>query len=124
MADLAETVDTYLTAWMERDATRRASMIERVWAADGRLIDPPFAAEGHSGISEMMAAAQTQFPGHHFRRTSGIDAHHDHLRFGWELVAADGSVTLSGTDVGELDADGRLRRITGFFGPLPAQAAA
>jgi hypothetical protein len=55
---------------------------------------------------------------------SGIDAHHDYLRFLRELVAPDGTVALAGLDVGELAADGRLRRITGFFGALPVNGAA
>jgi hypothetical protein len=116
--NLTATVDTYLAAWNESDAGRRAALIEQVWSADGRLIDPPLAAEGRAGISDMAAALHGQFPGHRFRRASGVDTHHDQLRFAWELVAPDGKVTLSGLDVGEVAADGRLRRITGFFGEL------
>jgi hypothetical protein len=62
-------------------------------------------------------------PEHRFRRASGIDAHHDHFRFAWELVGPDGGIALAGIDAGELTDDGRLRRITGFFGELPAAAA-
>jgi hypothetical protein len=121
MTDLTTTVDGYLAAWNERDPALRAAMVARVWAPDGQLIDPPLAAAGHDGISEMAAALQHQFADHRFRRATGVDAHHGHLRFGWELVGPDGSVTLTGTDVGELADDGRLRRITGFFGELPAR---
>jgi hypothetical protein len=54
---------------------------------------------------------------------SAVDAHHAELRFGWELAAPDGAVVVAGIDIGELAPDGRLRRITGFFGELPAKAA-
>lgn len=121
MSDLTATIDTYLAAWNETDANHRAELIEQVWAQDGQLIDPPLAAQGHQGISDMIAALHTQFPGHRFRRASGIDSHHDQLRVAWELVAPDGQVALAGTDVGEVDGQGRLRRITGFFGPIPAE---
>jgi hypothetical protein len=121
MSDLTITVDTYLSAYGEPDAARRAELIGRVWAADGRLVDPPLAAEGHAGISDMAAAVQRQFADHRFRRVSAIDGHHDHFRFAWELVGPDGTVAVSGLDVGELADDGRLRRITGFFGDLPAR---
>jgi hypothetical protein len=124
MSDLEILVDTYLSAWNETDADRRAELVERAWAADGRLIDPPLAAEGHAGISDMAAALHAQFPGHEFRRASGIDTHHEQLRFAWELVGLDGAVALAGVDVGELAADGRLSRVTGFFGDLPAREAA
>jgi SnoaL-like domain len=119
MSDLTTTVDTYLATWSEGDATKRASAIERIWTSDARLIDPPLEGEGHAGVNDMAAALQSQFPGHAFRRTSAIDAHHNFVRFAWELVAPDGTVALTGLDVGEIDDDGRLRRITGFFGELP-----
>jgi hypothetical protein len=119
MSDLTATVDTYLAAWNEADPDRRAELVERVWAPGGTLVDPPAAAEGHAGISELHGALQAQFPGHRFRRASAVDAHHDRFRVGWELVGPDGTVAIAGTDVGAVADDGRLTTITGFFGPLP-----
>jgi hypothetical protein len=81
-------------------------------------------AEGHAALSDMVAGVHAQYPGHRFRRVSGIDTHHDQLRFAWELAAPDGAVTVAGIDVGALVSDGRLQRITGFFGELPEEAAA
>ena len=122
--DLTATVDAYLSAWNERDPDRRAELIERAWAPDGRLVDPPLTGDGHAGIDAMARAMHEHYPGHRFRRTSGVDAHHDQLRFAWELVADDGTVALTGLDVGQLAGDGRLERVTGFFGELaPASGA-
>ena len=122
MSDITTTIDTYLEAYGETDAGRRRGLIEQIWAHDGQLIDPPIDAAGRDAISDMASAVQSQFPGHSFRRTSDVDAHHGFARYGWDLVAADGSVTLSGMDVAELD-DGQLRRVVGFFGALGAVAA-
>ena len=36
----------------------------------------------------------------------------------WDLVGPDGAVVLAGVDVGDISEDGRLQRITGFFGDL------
>jgi hypothetical protein len=124
MNDIATTVDTYLAAYNETDVDRRKKLIERVWTTDGRLIDPPLAGEGHDGVNDMALALHEHFPGHQFRRVSSVDAHHDQLRFAWELVAPDGTVALTGLDVGEVAADGRLRRITGFFGEVPPDGSA
>src|SRR5262245_1931171 len=123
MTELTQTIDGYLTAWTEPDGERRAQLIEQVWSPDGELVDPPLAAAGHDGISDMAAAMQQQFPGHHFRRVSEVDAHHDAFRFAWELVGADGAVAIAGIDVGSTADDGRLRRIVGFFGDLPTNGA-
>src|SRR5438552_4460537 len=99
------TVDTYLAMWNETDPTRRAGLIARAWTEDGHYVDPMLEAEGHAALGEMVAGVQTQFPGHRFRRTSGVDCHHDQVRFGWELVAPEGAVVVAGIDVGRLALD-------------------
>jgi hypothetical protein len=121
MSDLEATIDTYLEAYGETDEQRRSELIAKVWTADGHLVDPPLDGKGHDGIAAMATAVVEQFPGHTFRRTSGIDAHHGFARYGWALVAGDGTVTLTGTDVAELAETGKLARVTGFFGDLPAR---
>lgn len=118
--ELDRTIDTHLEAYGEPDPGRRAQLLARVWAADGRLVDPPLEATGPAGIGDVAAAVQGQFPGHTFRRTTGVDVHHGVARYGWELVAPDGAVALRGTDVADVDGDGRLRRVVGFFDPMPA----
>jgi len=81
-------------------------------------------AEGHAAISEMVAGVQAKFPAHRFRRLSAVDMHHDQLRFVWDLVTPEGAVVVAGVDIGALASDGRLRRITGFFGEVPAATTA
>ena len=89
MSDLVTTVDTYLAMWNEEDAAARATVIERAWAPDGRYVDPMLEAHGHDALSAMVAGVHAQFPDQRFRRTTGVDAHHDQVRFGWELAAPD-----------------------------------
>ena len=68
----------------------------------------------------MVDTVHGQLPGHRFRRDAAAStATTTTLRFGWELAAADGTVVVAGIDVAELGPDGRLVRITGFFGALP-----
>jgi hypothetical protein len=119
VSDITETVDTYLSAWNEPDVGTRAPLIEKAWATDGVLQDPPLEGEGHAGISAAADALHTHYAGHRFRRVSGVDTHHDMFRFAWELVGPDGAVAIAGLDVGQVAPDGRLQRITGFFGDLP-----
>ncbi|GAA0614726.1 nuclear transport factor 2 family protein [Sporichthya brevicatena] len=117
------TVDTWLQAYGEPDEAARAALIAEVWAPDGVLADPPFTGTGHAQILALTGAAQGQFPGHTFRRTSELDAHHDLARYTWELVAPDGTAVLAGTDVVLVDDAGRLRYVAGFFGEPAGRAA-
>lgn len=118
MTQMADLLDRHFSAWNEIDADSRSDIIKEVWSPNGRLIDPPMAAEGHEAINNMMAALHQQFPEHSFRRSSEIDSHNGHFRFSWDLIAPNGTIALSGTDVGEIDDRDQLTRITGFFGPL------
>lgn len=117
--DVTATVDTYFEMWNEADAAKRTVLIRDAWEEDGAYVDPLIQASGHQALSEMVDGVHAQFPGHRFRRTSGVDAHHSLIRFGWELVAPDGSITVAGLDVGIVSDGGKLQRIGGFFGPLP-----
>ena len=81
-------------------------------------------AQGHDALSAMVDAIQEQFPGQRFRRQSGVDSHHDQVRFAWDLATPDGAVTVAGVDVGVVADDGRLVSITGFFGDPPEDGSA
>ena len=119
MPAIATLVDGWLAAYADPDAARRLAVIRDSWNAEGRLVDPPLEARGHQGISDQAATLLAQFPGHRFERSTGIDAHHQFLRYGWKLVDGNGTAVLEGVDVMELDVDGRIARIIGFFGAQP-----
>jgi hypothetical protein len=119
MPAITALVDQWLAAYADPDTSRRLAAIRQGWHPEGRLVDPPMEARGHAAISDQAATLLSQFPGHRFQRSTEIDAHHQFLRYGWRLVDGNGDVRLEGLDVVELDADGRLMRVVGFFGPLP-----
>lgn len=121
--DHTATVDAYIAMLNETDPRRRAALAELAWTEDGSYVDPLLEARGHAGLSDMAAVVHAQFPGQHFVRTTGIDAHHGLVRFGLELGDGEGTVTVAGIDVGIIAPDGRLSHIAGFFGPLPERDA-
>lgn len=120
MSDFTALIDTHLAAYTEADAPRRAALVHRIWAASGQLIDPPLAATGHAQICQQAEHLMAQFPGHRFVRSSGIDSHHGMARYAWHLVDPTSAVVLEGIDIAQIDSEGRLVQVTGFFGPLPA----
>jgi len=120
MPNTNDIVQAYLAAWNETDETKRRALLDRSWADDGRYTDPMSVAPGRDALVALISQFQQQMPGASLVATSGIDLHHERLRFGWKLAAPDGSTRMEGIDVGQLADDGRLQSITGFFGPLPA----
>jgi hypothetical protein len=117
---IREVLDGYFTMWNETDPARRRQIIERTWTQDATYIEPLMAAEGHEALNDGVAALQAQFPEHELRPAGQVDAHHDRVRWSWELLAPQGGEPLaSGTNVGVLAPDGRLRQVTGFFDSTP-----
>jgi hypothetical protein len=119
-----EVVDTYLAMWNETDVDRRAELIATAWVEAGHYSDPLLEAKGRPELSTMVDGLQAQFPDHTFTRTSGVDLHHGLARFGWQLAGPDGTVVIAGIDIAALAEDGKIARIAGFFGDLPARDAA
>ena len=115
---VADTIDAHLRAYCEPDPAVRGTLVARAWAETGVLVDPPFDGAGHDGIAAMADAVLAHYPAHTFERTTEVDAHHTFARYGWSLVAPDGTAAVTGTDVVELADDGRIARVIGFFGDL------
>jgi 8-oxo-dGTP diphosphatase len=112
-------VSAYLKCWLTRDAAERQQLAEQCWAEDGIYVDPRNRAEGRHEFAALIDQFHQRLPGASFELASGVDEHHGMLRFQWRMVGTDGETQLEGFDMGELDDSGRLRRITGFFGPFP-----
>ena len=65
----------------------------------------------------------TNDPGRRIVRTSEVDAHHFVCRFNWQLMRGDGTRGAESVDFVEFAADGKICRVTGFFGPLAPDEA-
>lgn len=122
MSNLTDLIDRYIAMWNETDGERRRALIARTWTEGASYVDPAMQGDGHAGIDAMVRAVQERFPGHRFRRTSDVDAHHDRVRFSWELAPEGGPPFVSGTDFGIVAGDARLHAITGFFDQAPSAA--
>ncbi|WP_228389270.1 nuclear transport factor 2 family protein [Cumulibacter manganitolerans] len=111
----------YIAIWNETDPEARMAAIAQVWADDARYVDPLADVAGHDGIAAVVTGAQAQFPGWRFRLLGPVDAHHDQLRFRWELGPEGADAPVVGSDVALVDADGRLSLVLGFLDKVPAQ---
>ena len=117
--DTGALLDTYFEMWRTTDPAERAALVAEAFTEDGRHVDQHADATGHAELVEMITGVHDGFPGFQMARTSGVDRFGDQLRFAWDLNAADGSPIVAGLDIAEVAADGRLQRVTGFWGDLP-----
>ena len=110
--------ERYIAAWNEPDAASRRDLIAQTFTADASYVDPLMEGSGHDGLAAMIGAAQSQFPGLRFVLSGNVDAHHDRLRFSWDLGPAGGAAIAKGTDFAVL-ADGKIHSVTGFLDMMP-----
>ena len=116
---VVDNVLDYVAAWNEADAGARIKILEDCWAEDAVYVDPNVELKGRAALSEHISTVQAGRPGARIEMMSGVDVHHNVVRFLWRLVRADGSTGDISIDFGEVDAAGRLTKIAGFFGEQP-----
>ena len=119
--DAATLVERYLGTWNESDPDARRSAVASLWTEDGTYVDALATVSGPDQISDLIGAVQEQAPGHVFRLAGDrVEAHHNVVRFSWELAPASGGESLAiGFDVASIDDDGRIESVIGFLDKSP-----
>ncbi|ACU77115.1 conserved hypothetical protein [Catenulispora acidiphila DSM 44928] len=120
MTDTTTLVAGYLAAWNETDAAARAKKVAEVFVEEIEYTDPLASVHGHDELSALIGGAQAQFAGLTFRLAGEPDAHHDVVRFTWELAAGDAEALVVGFDVALIAPDGRIGAVAGFLDKVPA----
>ncbi|MFF3257957.1 nuclear transport factor 2 family protein [Streptomyces sp. NPDC002932] len=115
-----DAVERYFAAWNAAAPEELAKAVAVAFTEDAGYTDPLADVRGHDELAAAISGAQQQFPGFTFRQTGTTDGHHSLVRFSWELVAADGSAPVAGSDVAVLAADGRISTVGGFLDRVPA----
>ena len=108
----------YIDLWSERDPAARAALLEACFAVNCRFVLRQRTYRGRAEVAAMIDAALADPRRLTARVTSVIDAGGDTFRFRAVVEYADGSPSLEGLDVGEVDADGRIIVLYTFGGPL------
>ena len=120
MGEFKDLIERYLAAWNEQVPSERRRLVEEVFAADAKYVDPLGVVEGRDAIDAMIGAVQARFPGFVFSLAGPVDAHHDQGRFTWELAPVGVEAPIVGFDVAVVDGDGRVRDVFGFLDKVPS----
>jgi hypothetical protein len=93
MKDLNQLINRYMGIWNEPSADQRRKITAELWADDGVQFVSQQEFRGHQALEERVFRAYERFvqtEGCIFRLSGDIDAHHNGVRFTWEMVSATG----------------------------------
>ena len=118
MDDYPRSFDHMLAAWNEIDTGKIRAHLDQALSPAVHFVDPSIETRGIDEFEENVRDFRTRFPDARSVRASGIDSHHRLYRYAWEIYRGE-ELFLPGFDVVEIDADGLVVSVLGFFGPLP-----
>ena len=118
MSEIPVGLARMLAMWNERDLGKVRGYIDEIFAEDVVFIDPANSILGHDAFERMVKEFRTRLPEALCSHSSGFDAHHGLHRYHWEIHQGD-DLLISGFDVTQIDPDGKISRVEGFFGEIP-----
>lgn len=121
-ARIRASIEAYVAAWNEHDATKRMQLIEQACAEDVHLRTPGKPIDGRQALDALMVDFQKRRPGSRAVFSSGIDIQGSVFRY--TGVAEDSAGARGGEafDAGECDEEGRIRFLLSFVGTsVPSQ---
>ena len=99
----------------ERDAHKRMSAIQRLYAADAVLNEPHASATGHAAINDAVTALLAGLPSDFsFRVLSAVQGHHGIGVLKWGSGPHDGALAVTGMDVAHFQ-DGVIHSLSVFL---------
>jgi uncharacterized protein YndB with AHSA1/START domain len=108
-------VDRWFATWSEPDAATRDAALAAIGSVDIRFLDKFSAIEGRDEVKAHLAAVHRFMPGMRLERRGEIRHCQWHVLADWVAIGSSGQEQGGGTSLFELDADGRIAKVTGFW---------
>lgn len=119
MTTLPQCFSNLLAAWNEYDPAKMRALVEAALTEDVEFTDPNYQIVGIDAFIDQINEFRAGAGKVRLVPTSGVDMHHDRARYSWAVLQLDGT-RFDGFDAVALDMkQGKIKRIDGFFGPLP-----
>jgi hypothetical protein len=114
-------VDRYTAIWNEPNVDARRAAVAALWAPDGATLHRLIEARGYTALEARVAGAYEKWvrdKGYVFRPRGNAVAHHDMVKFNWEMgPPAGGEIVSVGLEYCLLETDGRIRCAYQFIVP-------
>lgn len=109
-------VDGWFDAWNEPDEARRRERLQAIAAADVRFRDRFSCIDGLDDLVAHLGAFHRFMPGQRIARRGEPQHCQWRVLASWVATGKDGQDVGTGTNVFELDVDGKIVSVTGFWG--------
>jgi uncharacterized protein YndB with AHSA1/START domain len=113
--DAEERIDRFFAAWVEADSGERLATLEAIATKDLVFHDAFSCTTGLEDLVAHIGAAQEHVPGVRLERQGPVRQCQGTVVADWVAVSGDGSPRGKGTNVFDLSADGRIRRVVGLW---------
>lgn len=118
MSEIPNVFTDMTAAWNERDLNQIKSHVDKCMAENVVFADPVNFFHGRNAFEKMVKEFRLKYPESKVIRTSGLDSHNRRYRYTWEILVGE-TLIIKGQDFVQLDENGLIERIDGFFGDLP-----
>lgn len=115
-AGATDLVDTWFASWSEPDEAAREKTLARLATPGVRVRDRYSLLDGLGDLLPHIAASQRFMPGIRLQRRGDLRQCQGTLLADWIAVGPDGASRGAGTTVFDLNADGLIESVTGFWG--------
>jgi hypothetical protein len=117
--DIEGFVDRYVAMWNESNPERRGQVVRILFSENAIDFTSTREVRGQQDIEARVAASYDKWvatEGFVFRSLGNVSAHHDAIRFNWEMVpVAGGDAASLGFEFIILGDDGRIRLLYQFI---------
>ena len=118
-SDLAAQADRFFGAWSETDPGRRNASLQTTVSDEFEFRDAHGCVRGRDELDAHIAAVQVHMPGQALARVGEPRQCQGFALIDWVAHGPGGVQLARGTNAAELAPDGRLTRVTGFWGAPP-----
>jgi len=109
----------YVQAWSASDSETARTLLSKCWTEESEIVGPGYYFKGLGSVLNEIERFHREQPDHKAVATSGFDAHGRWTRFEVAVLNPEGNRTHEGWDIVEQDAEGKIRKVITFWGPLP-----
>lgn len=115
--DVSARVDAWFAAWSEPDPVLRAGLLDGAVSPGVRFRDRFSLVEGRGDLDPHLDAVHVFMPGSRLVRAGDVRHCQRTVLADWVAHRADGGEMGRGTNVFQLDADGRIEDVVGLWSP-------